>query len=321
MQRETNTDLKVGITVLAGILILLFGIGWAKGWKFGLDHTLLAKFHDAGGTVTGDAVYIAGIKRGKIGTIVARQNDILIELVLDEDVPLHKDATASIMMLELMGGKKIEIDPGTTGVLDPKLDTLPGINTGDLSTLVAVVSSLTDDITSVLFRADTLLGSLNEMLGDPRVRKGVPEAIAEAKRTLADISTTMRSVNSVIEVNKASIRNIARQTDELTSKLNTTIDDIGPKASSTLDSVKIFLTQTRGFIGKTEGLVNEINSLVVESREKKGLLWKLTADDKFSRRIDSLVNELDKFIRQVRRGGLDANIRLFHSSSPDEDEK
>lgn len=319
MRRDTNTDLKVGITVLAGILIFLFGIGWAKGWKFGLDHTLIAKFHDAGGTVTGDPVYIAGIKRGKIGTIVARPNDILIELILDEEVPLHKNATASIMMLELMGGKKIEVNPGSAGVLDPRRDTIPGINTGDLSTLVAVVSSLTDDITTVLFRADTLLGSLNEMLTDPRVKKGVPEAIEDAKRTLADISQTMRSVNSVIDANKASIRNITRQADELTAKLNTTVDDIGPKASSALDSVRVFLTQTRGFLGKTESLVDEINSLVVQSKEKKGLLWKLTADDQFSRRIDSLVVELDKFIRQIRRGGLDANIRFFNSSSPDED--
>ncbi len=316
MRRDTNTDLKVGITVLAGIIILLFGIGWAKGWKFGLDYTLIARFNDAGGAATGDPVFISGIKRGKIGTVTARQNDILVEMVLDEEIPLHKNAVASIMMLELMGGKKVEIDPGTVGVLDRKTDTLPGINSGDLSTLVATISSLTGDITSVLFRADTLLGSLNEMLGDPRVRKGIPEAIEDAKRTLADISQTMRSVNAVIDANKGSIRNIARQADELTAKLNTTVDDLGPKVSSTLDSVKIFLTNTRGFITKAESIVNEINSLVLLSRERKGLLYKLTADEQFSRRVDSLVAELDKFVRQVRRQGIDANIRLFQSSDP-----
>jgi uncharacterized protein YoxC len=182
------------------------------------------------------------------------------------------------------------------------------------------MSSLTGDITTVLFRADTLLGSLNTMLGDPRVKRGVPEAIDDARRTLADISQTMRSANAIIDANRASIRNIARQTDELTAKLNTTVDDLGPKAGRALDSVNVFLSQTRGFLNKTEGLVNEINSLVVESREKKGLLYKLTVDQQFSRRIDSLVTELNKFIRQVRRGGLDANIRLFRSSSPDEEE-
>lgn len=316
MRRDTNTDLKVGITVLAGIIILLFGIGWAKGWKFGLDYTLIAKFKDAGGAASGDPVFISGIKRGKIGTVTARQNDILIEMVLDEEVPLHKNAVASIMMLELMGGKKIEINPGTTGVLDRKTDTLPGINTGDLSTLVATVSSLTDDIVTVLWRADTLLGSLNGILGDERLKKGIPDAIDEARATLADISVTARSITSVIGENRGSIRNLARQADELTAKLNTTVDDLGPKVSSTLDSVKIFLTNTRGFITKAESIVNEINSLVVQSREKKGLLYKLTADEQFSRRVDSLVVELDKFVRQVRRQGIDANIRLFQSSDP-----
>jgi len=319
LRRDSNTDLKVGITVLAGIFILLFGIGWAKGWKFGLDHTLIATFQDAGGTVTGDPVFIVGIKRGRIGTITQRPNDILVEMVLDEEVPLHKDAVASIMMLELMGGKKIEIDPGTTGVFDPKLDTLRGTNKGDLSTLVAVVLTLTDDITSIMLRADTTLGNLNKILSDERIQKGVPAAVDEARMTLADISRTMRSVNSVIDANKATIRNIARQTDELTAKLNTTVGDLGPKASKTLDSLQTFLTHTKGFLTKAEGMVNDINSLFTQSKEKKGLLYKLTSDDQFSRRVDSLVTELDKFIRQVRLGGLDANIRFFNSSSPDED--
>ena len=62
--------------------------------------------------------------------------------------------------------------------------------------------------------------------------------------------------------------------------------------------------------------MSEINSLVLLSRERKGLLYKLTADEQFSRRVDSLVAELDKFVRQVRRQGIDANIRLFQSSDP-----
>lgn len=316
MRRDSHTDIKVGITVLAGILILLFGIGWAKGWKFGHEYTLLASFTNAGGTLPGDPVYIAGIKRGRIAAVTQRANDILIEMILDEEIPLHKNASASVMMLELMGGKKIEIDPGSTGVLDPKLDTLPGRTTGDLATLVATVSDLSDDLASIAHRSDTLLGSLNEILGDERIRKGVPTTIDEARATLADISRAMQSVNSIIDANKGSIKNIARQTDELTAKLNTTVDELGPNARMTLDSVRTFLTQTRSLISKAEGFVTEINSLVVESREKKGLLYKLTADERFSRRIDSLLVELDKFVRQVRHQGLDANVRFFQSSDP-----
>lgn len=317
MRRDPNTDFKVGLTVLAGIVLLLLGIGWAKGWKFGHEFTLLGKFPTAAGIEKGDAVYISGIKRGMVGTIEARHNDVLIEMTLDQEIPLHKDATASIMMLELMGGKKIEIAPGTAGVFDPKLDTLSGYSTGDLSTLVATLTELSDDLTSITYRGDTLLGILNEMLGDPRIRKGVPQALDDARKTLADVSRVTESINSLIGENRGSIRNIARRTDELTAKLNTTIDDLGPNARMTLDSVKSFLTYTRGFLGKAEGIVNELNSLVTQSREKKGLLYKLTADEQFSRRIDSLVTELDKFIRQTRRQGLDANIRFFQSAAPE----
>jgi phospholipid/cholesterol/gamma-HCH transport system substrate-binding protein len=41
-------------------------------------------------------------------------NDVNVELSLDNDVKLKQDATFAISMLDLMGGKKIEIFPGTS---------------------------------------------------------------------------------------------------------------------------------------------------------------------------------------------------------------
>src|SRR5689334_10774442 len=101
MRSAAATDLKVGLTVLVGIVLLLVGIGLAKGWHIGgTRHLLHAKFPTAGGIEEGDPVYIRGIKHGtvaKINSPPGKEVDITMDI--DQPEILHKDATASILVL------------------------------------------------------------------------------------------------------------------------------------------------------------------------------------------------------------------------------
>ena len=84
MRSGANTDLKVGLTVLIGLALLLFGIGWAKGWHFRSDqHLLYARFPTAGGIEKGDPVFIRGIKHGTVSDIISipgKDVDITMEI-------------------------------------------------------------------------------------------------------------------------------------------------------------------------------------------------------------------------------------------------
>src|ERR1019366_7174141 len=132
MTNEERTDIKVGLTVIAGIAVLLFGIGWAKGWSTSSKEIKYrAVFANSGGLEKGDPVTISGVTRGIVQNIELRQSDVLVTMAMSEHLDLRSDATASISMLELMSGKKVELHSGMSSQSLASNAIIPGVFAGD----------------------------------------------------------------------------------------------------------------------------------------------------------------------------------------------
>jgi len=306
-----NTDLKVGLTVLIGLALLLFGIGWAKGWHFGGEqHLLHARFPTAGGIEKGDPVYIRGIKHGTVTEINSPPGkEVDITMNLDQLEVLHKDATASILMLELMSGKKVEIEEGTTGQLDPSRDTIKGSFDGDISTLVALLSSLKGNLPSIVRNLDTVLGNLTDFFGKGQFKE-------KAYSTLDDADKTLKDLHDVLMENRASLKRTLDQADTLTRELNSTVVSLRPDAKALLDSMRIFLRGAGKTLLGADTLLGSLNDMMAAAKGKNSLLYRLTNDKEMANRFDSLLINGHKLIEQIRLKGVDANIKFFNSTIP-----
>ena len=316
MRSGKNTDIKVGITVIVGIAILIFGIGWGKRLINGSGDEFFARFPLGGGAERGDPVFIRGLKRGTIDKVDVNANgngEIIVAMTLDTTrMPLYKDAKAKIMMLELMGGHKIEIAPGlqTDIAFNTTKDTINGTTPGDISAMVAMITSLDTKINSLAGRANSVLGLMQDFLGDPRFKDGILSAIDEARSTLKDVSATMKDARTMLVENRESLRNAIKQAETLATKLNGTLDELRPDIKATLDDA-------HKLIGKADAMISEINTMLTNSKTNNSLLYRLTSDKEFSNRLDSMLRSAAKLIEQLRLQGIDANIRFFHSTTPE----
>ena len=109
MTSEKKTEIKVGITVFAALLLLAFIFGWAKNFNLNQNTKLLnVKFPTVAGLAIADMVSVNGVRKGLVNSISTDGNFAKVEIKFSEDVQLREDASFSIMMLDLMGGKKIE---------------------------------------------------------------------------------------------------------------------------------------------------------------------------------------------------------------------
>ncbi len=312
MQDNANTDLKVGLTVLVGLALLLAGIFWAKGNPFGRTHnTLHATFPTAGGIEKGDPVFIRGIEHGKVIEINSPPGqDVDITMDIDQPLRLHKDATAMIMMLELMSGKKIEIVEGKdSGIFDPTKEKLQGTFPGDISTLVALLSSLSGSLPSIVRNMDTVLGNLTDFFGNGKFKQKAYNAIDDADQTLNDLRT-------VLSENRESLKNTISQADVLTRELNSTIVTMRPGAQALLDSMRTFIRGAGRTLSGADTLLGSLNDMMAAAKDKKSLLYRLTNDKEMGNRFDSLLINGHKLIEQIRLQGVDANIRFFNSTTP-----
>ena len=65
-----------------------------------------------------------------------------------------------------------------------------------------------------------------------------------------------------------------------------------------------------------DALLASLNEMMAEAKDKKSLLYRLTSDKEMANKLDSLLTNGHKLIEQIRLQGVDANIRFFHSTTP-----
>lgn len=133
-----KTDFTVGIFVLVGLAAIVYmaitlGGGGLLG---GGQRPVTAIFTNIGGLSSGSNVAISGVKVGTVGKITLDRETLRaqVELLINEDIELWSDATASIKTSGLIGDKFISVYPGTPDPdfgeeLDgPIVDTEPALD-------------------------------------------------------------------------------------------------------------------------------------------------------------------------------------------------
>ena len=183
MFTRSNFELKVGIFIFIGIVILsviIFSVGNFYSVKRG--YTLDILFNFANGINVGAPVRYAGVEVGEVQDIeVYFDEEKKIPMVrllvwVAQNTWINEDAKAAINTLGLLGEKYLEITPGTRETkLLKKGDTLRGQD--PVST-----EELARETKKTLAKIDTMIESINSIVGDEKVR-------ASLKSTIYNIET------------------------------------------------------------------------------------------------------------------------------------
>lgn len=304
MNEEKKTEIKVGITVLAAILIFIFIYGWAKNFDLtSNDRNINIKFETVAGLEIGDLVSVNGVRKGLVNLISSKENYALVEVKFDEDVNLKQDATFSVMMLDLMGGKKIEINPGNSEIPIKYEETQNGKFAGDISTAMATLSSVETDLIEVITELKTSLHNANKIFGNKELTNNISSSMAQIKL----LSTNL---NELVIQNKTIFNETITSIGKLTENTNNFLTENGEKVSSILTKFDSTLAESNQLLTKLNDFSNEISNSqnnIGKVLYNEDLLNDLQISLKQIKELTSIINE------QLKSGGLEvkADIDLF----------
>lgn len=111
-ERRRRSDVLVGVVVLLGAALILFGILWLRGGVLGRDEiTLQARFRDVGQLLEGNAVKVFGVPIGRVEDIALdpRGGAVIATMRLDEDVRLPEDPVVLLSPESMFGDWQAEI--------------------------------------------------------------------------------------------------------------------------------------------------------------------------------------------------------------------
>ena len=310
MNNKRATEIKVGIVSLAAVIILIVGLVLGKGLALSSTYPVKMRFPNSGGIQLTSPVLINGVKRGSVTEVVNDKGSVLITADMDNIGDIYNDATARITILEITGGKKIEIFPGSNGIKFNNNSEIIGETPADIADLVAIAGGMIDDLGGLIKRIDTVAYSVNTMLADGKIN-------TQIRSILTNADALSSNLNSLLNSNMGDINASIKSIKSITSDLKASIGKNEPKVSKLVDELDGTMKQLNNLLGKTQNTVGNADALLADFKNiseqvksGKGLAGKLIYDQKFANQLDSTVSSLTEFINLLKQYGVNVNVRL-----------
>lgn len=287
-----NVEFIVGLTVIAGLAILLFGILWGKNYRLASDQLRVAfLFQNTGGLRVNDPVTVSGVRKGQVAGIRLENGLVRVDLKLDRDVQLYADVKAYITAVEMMGGKKVEIVPGVSGqLLDlPNLrEPLRGAQTAGFSEMFLEMGNLAVRSNQLMQRLDSTLTLASAFLDETTVRRPL---IA----TLNDLQATTAALRQFALNNQMAMQQTMNNAEATSTQLRGLIERRGPQIDSTFAA----LDRT---IRRLDSFTITLNEISARLQNRQGNLGKLIYDDETYRRLNTAIAKVDSTVIELRTG-------------------
>lgn len=303
MDKTKASKLKVGITVIVSIIIVLYGIAFLKGFKFGVvTNDLVAYFGDVNGLKVGDQVSVSGVPKGKVKDVELEGDSVRISFTLARDVILKKDCSISIEMQELMSGKQLAIKPGRSSELADITKPLRGSTSMDIISLIGTMNQVGEDVKDISAKLNkttddlnTIIMNVNDIVGDEGFKSNI-------KGSASNFNAASKNLDLLLEENRHNL-------SVLTSKLNSLADNLENTVTDTKPDLKETITNVRILTFKLDSLTDNFNQLVSNTRDTNSTVGKLLTDDEFYINLNNTVLNIDKLVKQIKKEGI--KLRIF----------
>ncbi|MEW6003700.1 MAG: MlaD family protein [Stygiobacter sp.] len=302
MKDQRKTEIKVGITVFLALIIFVWVFGWAKNLSISSNKIeIKVQFSSVAGLEVGDPVTINGVRKGYVKDISINQDKVLTLLQLDENVTLKNDSKFYVTMLDLMGGKKIEIYPGSSAEVIDKNKIQNGEFVGDIASAMAMLGSVQSDLVDVIKDVKITLSNVNNILTDKEFNNNL-------KISLENLAEISNKLDNLLNQNSTEINKLLKNGNELTTQVNELIKTNKDSVSQTLTSIKQVLNESKNLISK-------VNDLMDKTNKSENNLGKILNDKELMDEIKvsiTQIKELTKIlIEQLKDKGIEVNAHIF----------
>jgi phospholipid/cholesterol/gamma-HCH transport system substrate-binding protein len=302
MKNSRATEIKVGATVLLGVLLFVWILGWTKNFSISSsDSELKVMFNNVSGLEIGNDVTVNGVKKGKVTDFYVFKTYVIVTIKVSNDIQLKKDASFSLELTDLMGGRKIEINPGYS---EEPLDleaTHRGVYRTDLAGVVALFSELQDKLDVILKEVTDALAGFNSFVGDEKF-------VADVKASLSNFNMLSNDLAQILDENRENLREISANTREITEETKLLI-------SSNKESLQKTINQMNVLVHRSDSLISLLNAMAVETKEGNNNLGKILYDDTLYYNLTesmARLKELSELILfQLKTDGFRVDFELF----------
>ena len=285
----TWSELRVGVFVLAGILVVMLGIFYVTGTGFlGAKYRLVTYLPEVDGLTTGARVTLDGVEVGNVDSIkVARPQpgeapnqkrsvQVVIRVNRDFQDDIRTDSTAALLTEGFLGDRVVSLQRGYTGMVLRDGDEIRGV---EEKAMTEIVSNGVD----LMQNLNALAKQIKSIVDDTQRGRGTLGALLVDRSIYDHVDQTVQRVNQMaaaIQQGQGTIGKLLTD-DALYTKVNSVTGHV--------DDVLAAVQEQKGTIGKllydpsvhdeAQKFIVNSNGFISDVRAGRGTLGKLATDD------------------------------------------
>ncbi len=284
-KQVTWEELRVGIFVLVGLVIIAVGIFYvtgAGGW--GAKYNLKAYFANVdtlqqGAVVSLDGVTIGNVQDMRINRSTSnRAQSVEVDMRIEKRYQdlIRTTSNAAILTQGVLGNEYVAISRGYSGEMLLDDGVVPGVPVQSMASVVTNGAQLEDKLS-------TLLTQVNDVVGVIHSGKGTAGAFIY-DRSLYDrfnsVAAAAQSLVGDVKAGKGSIGKVL-VSDDLYNKIDASATHLESvtNAIQTQQGIIGKLVYDRAFSDKADQLVTNANGLLAGVRNGQGTAGKFFTDD------------------------------------------
>ena len=287
-----SKELKIGIFVTAILVVSFFLINYLRGKDlFNREMEISSRYENVEGLVASAPVYIKGYKAGKVTEVAydSDSDDFVVTCSVLRDFSIPVDSKMTIFGVDIMGGKGIRIELGTSGQMVEDGGVLGSASEP------ALLDGIASGLTPILDNVGRILDSLNVAVS------GVNNLLSENNQ--AAISGTLKNLESAMQdISRltALVDGRSAELDDFVINLASLSDKMGGIADK-IDSTMTGVSSVVSSIDESDivGVVSSFRTLLENMNDPESTIGRLFTDDSVYESVDSLLNDVDSLIRKI----------------------
>lgn len=290
---KAQKELKIGLFVVIILIASFFLINYLRGEDiFNREIELVSRYSDLEGLVESAPVFIKGYKAGKVSEVSYEKEsgDFKVTCSVSKDFNIPDDSRMTIYGVDIMGGKGIRIDLGSSSTYaEDGTELIPARESDLISSLSGGILPLFEKVNNTLDSLSITVSGINRILS--------AENTASLTATIEHLQTTMKNVSAVSSA-------IGGKSDELSSFISD-LSVLSGKLTSVVDKADQSMAGVSSVVSSIsesdiKQIITSFKDLLENINDPDGTVGKLLVDNSVYDSLDELLSDVDTLVRKIQ---------------------
>lgn len=288
-----SKEFKIGLFAVGIMIVSFFLINYLRGEDiFNREFEVSSRYQNVEGLVPSAPVYIKGYKAGKVVEVTynPQTEDFEVICSIRNEFRVPADSRMTIYSVDIMGGKGVRIDLGTSETYAEDGDVLaPEFEAGLMDALAGSVQPLLSKVNATMDSLAVTVSGINSLLCESN-RESIARTLSHLEMTLASVQKVSSSIEGRSDELSAFISNLSVLSEKMIA--------IAEKADSTMTGVNTIAASISE--SDINGVISSLKLLLDNINDPDGTIGRMFEDDSIYQSVDALLNDIDTLIGKIQ---------------------